>query len=133
MAADTNKVVQYHDGSNDLPYGVGETTGTVNVGGIDVYLQSASIAAEGDVKPYKDNVGKTVALVIPETYQTINCSGLVVNMGSGELPTKGEEVANLPELKGMRTGVKWRLESFNVDWQNEDVAKVSMTVRSYTF
>lgn len=132
MADDTTEpVIQY---ANELlAYGLGDTYSTVTVGGAKIILQSAQIASEGESKTYKDNTGTTTALVIPETYQTVQCEGLMIKASSITPPKKGDKVTDLPLLPGMVTGKTWRVESFSASWSNEDVTKVSMQVRSYNF
>ena len=134
MASDTTEPIIQHAKEELLAYGIGEDTQTVTVGGRSVYLQSVSLSEEGDVKTYKDNVGQTVALVVPEQYQQLQCDGLLVKKPGANPPKKGDEVTDLPDMEGLnKEGIHFRLESFSVSWSNEDVAKVSMTVRGYKF
>ena len=137
MAEDITDPIIQHSADELLAYGIGDIRQAVSVGGRQVYLQSVSISEEGDVKTYKDNIGQTVALIIPEQYQQLQCDGLLVKNAGAEPPRKGDEVKDLDKLgiEGLKTGgnIKFRLESFSVSWSNEDVAKVSMTVRSYQF
>lgn len=119
--------------NSELAYGIGSGYTETTVAGRKFIVQTIGVAEDGDSKTYKDNSGVTTAIVIPETWQTLNVSGLLLkNSGSGMIK-KGDEVSGLPEVVGMRSGVKWRVESFSTDWANEDVAKISMTVRGYTF
>ena len=134
MAEDTTEPIIQHSKDELLAYGIGDASQTVTVGGRSVYLQSVRISEEGDVKTYKDNVGQTVALIVPEQYQQLQCDGLMVKKAGAQPPKKGDEVSDLPSIEGLVTqGVHFRLESFSVSWSNEDVAKVSMTVRGYKF
>lgn len=134
MAEDITEPIIQHSKDELLAYGIGAASGTVTVGGRSVYLQSVSISEEGDVKTYKDNVGQTVALIIPEQYQQLQCDGIMIQKSGATPPKKGDEVSDLPDIEGLvKTGFHFRLESFSVSWSNEDVAKVSMTVRGYKF
>lgn len=130
-----NKPIQEAKDGKKLAYGIGENATETSIGNWKCYLQNCTVQEEGDVKTYKDNIGQTCAMVIPETWQTLQCDGLIFAGASGSMPKKGEAVDNLPDIKGMRTkgNGKWRLESISVQWANEDVAKVSMSIRLYPF
>lgn len=130
----TEPVIQY--ATKLLAYGIGDTVTETTIGSAKCYLQSISVSAEGDTKTYKDNTGQTAALVIPETWQVLQCEGLMIKgSAGGQMPKKGDEVTNIPVVDGMITGsgVRWRIESFSEQWSNEDVTKISMSVRSYRF
>lgn len=127
-------VTQYARGNQTLAYGIGDAAATVTVGGFKVYLQSAGVSSEGDLKTYKDNVGETCAIVIPEQWQVLNLDGILIKGSGGSMPKKGDEVSGLPAIQGLTTsGFKFRVETMSVAWANEDVAKVSMSVRGYKF
>lgn len=120
--------------NDQLAYGLGNAYTTSQVAGRTFIVQSISIAEDGEQKTYKDNTGVTCAIVVPETWQTLNINGLLVKKnGALGVLKKGDEVTSLPVVDGMRSGVKWRVETFTTNWQNEDVANISMTVRSYPF
>jgi len=121
--------------ADKLAYGLGDSYVTTTVAGKKFILQTMGIGEEGEMKTYRDNTGVTCSIVVPETYQTLNLSGLLVAGSGGGATTlkKGDEVTGLPQREGMRSGVHWRVESFSTEWSNEDVSKVSLTVRSYTF
>lgn len=131
----TEPIIQYAK-TNLLEYGIGAeaTASTIGTNCV-VYLQNITLNSEGDVKTYKDNVGQTTALIIPEQYQTLSCDGLLIKSQSAmTMPKKGDAVTNIPTVAGLiTTGITFRLESCSVIWSNEDVAKLSMTVRGYPF
>ena len=118
----------------ELAYGIGTSPVTCTIGGQQFIPTSIPVQAGGDLKEYKDNTGVTCSIVIPEAFQTISISGLLIKASSGtQVIKKGDEVSNLPSVQGMLTGVKWRVQDFSVNWQNEDVAQISCTVKAYTF
>lgn len=132
MAEDTTApVIQYAD--KLLAYGINEVQTETKIAGATVFIQSIGISSEGESKTYKDNTGTTCALVIPEQYQVLNIEGIMLKGESAEPPKKGDEVKSLPVVQGMLSDVKWRVESCSVNWSNEDVTKVSLSVRSYNF
>ena len=132
MAEDTTApVIQYAD--KLLAYGISDAQTETKIAGASVFVQSIGISCEGESKTYKDNTGTTCALVIPEIYQTLSIEGLMLKGQSVTPPQKGDEVTDLPVVQGMLSGKKWRVESCNINWSNEDVTKVSLTVRSYNF
>ena len=120
--------------TNELAYGIGTSPVTCTIGGQQFIPTSIPVQAGGDLKEYKDNTGVTCSIVIPEAFQTISISGLLIKAGSGaQVIKKGDAVSNLPSVQGMLTGVTWRVQDFSVNWQNEDVASISCTVKAYTF
>lgn len=133
MAEDTDKpVIQYAD--KLLAYGINDVQTETKIAGATVFIQSISISSEGESKTYKDNTGTTCALVIPEQYQVLNIEGIMLKGESAEPPKKGDKVADLPVVQGMMQDVTaWRVETCSVNWSNEDVTKVSLSVRSYNF
>lgn len=127
-------VIQYSKGDL-LAYGITNQAVNTTIAGAKIIVQSISISCEGESKTYKDNTGTTCALVIPETYQTLSIEGLMFASEKPNPPKKGDKVEDLPLVAGMltETGITWRVESCNINWSNEDVTKVSLTVRSYNF
>lgn len=119
--------------NDQLAYGVGSSYTTCTVSGFKFIPTSLPIQIGGDLKEYKDNTGVTCSIVIPETFQTISISGYLIKGGGSANIKKGDEVTGLPTVDGMKTGVKWRVQDFTVNWQNEDVANISLSVKSYTF
>ena len=118
---------------DELAYGLGASYVTCSIGGFKFIPTALPIQTGGDLKEYKDNTGVTCSLVVPETFQTISISGYLIKGAGGNLIKKGDEVTNLPTVQGMATGVKWRVQDFSVNWQNEDVAQLTVSVKSYTF
>lgn len=132
MAEDkVEPVIQYAD--KLLAYGINETQTETKIAGASVFVQSISISSEGESKTYKDNTGTTCALVIPEQYQVLSIEGIMLKGSSVTAPKKGDKVENLPVVDGMIDAVAWRVESCSINWSNEDVTKVSLSVRSYNF
>jgi hypothetical protein len=121
--------------TDELAYGLGNGYITCSIGGTRFIPTSLPIQTGGDLKEYKDNTGVTCSLVVPETFQTISISGYLIKNGSsgGEDIKKGDEVTGLPTVQGMKSGVKWRLQDYSTNWSNEDVAQVTVSVKSYTF
>lgn len=119
----------------ELEYGLGAEERFVEVGGRSVLAQSASVSDDTEVKEYKNNAGQACTLVVPERRQSVQIDGLMKKGETDNPPEKGAEVSGVDSLgvNGLLTGVTWRLDSFSVSWSNEDVAKVSMTVKSYWF
>ena len=119
----------------ELAYGIGNAPVTCTIGGQQFIPTSIPVQAGGDLKEYKDNTGVTCSIVIPEAFQTISISGYLIKASSGaQVIKKGDPVSNLPSVQGMLgNGVTWRVQDFSVNWQNEDVASISCTVKAYTF
>lgn len=119
---------------DELAYGLGSSYTTASIGGFRFIPTALPVQTGGDLKEYKDNTGVTCSLVVPETFQTMSVTGyLIKGSGGSSNIKKGDEVTGLPQVQGMLTGVKWRVQDFTVNWQNEDVANVSVSVKSYTF
>lgn len=118
---------------DELAYGIGNGYVTCTVGGARFIPTALPIQTGGDLKEYKDNTGVTCSLVVPETFQTITISGYLIKGQGGEYPKKGDKVTGLPTVQGMQQGMTWRLQDMSVNWANEDVAQVSISVKSYTF
>lgn len=122
--------------NDELAYGIGTAYTKASIGSMSFIPTSLPVQTGGDMKEYKDNVGLTCSIVVPETFQTISITGHLIKPGSGAINIKkGDEVSGLPSVPGMKSGsgVKWRLQDFTVNWQNEDVANVTVSVKSYTF
>lgn len=119
----------------ELEYGLGNDQNFVEVGGRSILAQSAGVSDDTEVKEYKNNAGQTCTLVVPERRQSVTIEGLMKKGEADDPPQKGSVVGGVANLgvNGLLAGVTWRLDSFSVNWSNEDVAKVSMTVKSYWF
>lgn len=117
-----------------LAYGIGTSATQISVAGYKFYATSMSVQAAGDMKEYKDNIGKTCGIVITEATQTIQMTGYLFAGGTGDAVKKGDTVTNLPLTEGtMTAGQNWRVQDFSVNWQNEDVANVNITIKRYAF
>lgn len=119
--------------TDELAYGIGTAYKPASINGLRFIPTSLPVQAGGDIKEYKDNTGRTCSLVIPETFQTISISGYLIKNGADVVIRKGDEVRDLVAPSGMMSGVTWRVQDYTVNWQNEDVANVSLTVKCYTF
>ena len=130
--ANAQPVKQY---GTELEYGLGSEEKFVDVGGRSILAQSAGVTDDTEVKEYRNNAGQRCTLVVPERQQSVNIEGLMKKGEIDDPPEKGSEVSGVTGLgvNGLLAGVTWRLDSFSVNWSNEDVAKVSMTVKSYWF
>lgn len=134
MAADTTEPIIQYAKDKLLAYGIGDAAVETSIGGLKCYLQNEGVEAGGDDKEYKDNVGETCALIISDIHQVLSCDGLVIKGNSGAMPKKGDEVTGIPTVDGLETtGVHFRVKTCNVQWSNEDVAKVNLTIRGYKF
>jgi hypothetical protein len=118
----------------ELAYGIGDGRNPTTVAGYKFYATSQSVQAAGDMKEYKDNVGQTVGLIVPEVTQVIQMSGYLFKNGGSGIVKKGDPVTGITGVPGVMTdGVQWRVQDFSVQWQNEDVAQVSISVKRYGF
>ena len=119
---------------HELAYGIGDAPVTCTVSGFQFIPTSLPVQIGGDLKEYKDNTGVTCSIVVPETFQTISIGGYLIKGGQPDANIKkGDEVTGLPTVDGMKSGVKWRVQDFTVNWANEEVANISLSVKSYTF
>lgn len=116
-----------------LEYGVGSSYTTCTIKGMKFIPTSIPVQTSGELKEYKDNTGVICSIVVPETFQTISISGYLVTGSASEDLKLGDEIKGLPVVQGMKQGVHWRINDFTVNWQNEEVASISATVKSYTF
>ena len=129
---------QYYK-NDELAYGISnsyiKSSIETDSGTVDFIATSIPVQAGGDLKEYKDNTGRTCSVVIPEAFQTSSISGLVIKKDSMPVIKKGALISNLPTPPGMMSGgdIKWRVQDCSINWQNEDVAQVTLTVKTYTF
>ena len=116
-------VVQYGE---NLAYGISDNAKqTISVGGVTIYPTSVSVSKEGEVKEYRGPAGTGISLVIPE--------GLVPKSSGTNLTSiKKGDVCTITGLSiSLANGGTYRLESFSIQWSNEDAAKVSATIKQY--
>lgn len=119
--------------NDELAYGIGNSYAPASINGLKFIPTSLPLQAGGDMKEYKDNRGRTCSIVIPEAFQTASISGHLIKNGANVVIRKGDEVKNLVSVDGQMTGVHWRVQDFTTNWQNEDVASISLTVKCFTF
>lgn len=126
--------------SGSFWYGITESksdTLTIGSGATAVTLipTSLSVSPEAELKEIKGPTGVTIAVVCPEQTFTASGSGYIASQnGEVTIPKKGSLIT-MPEsgfksLPTLDDGYSWRLDSFSVEYANEDVAKVSFTVKS---
>ena len=118
---------------DELAYGISNGYAPASINGQKFIPTSIPMQAGGDLKEYKDNTGVTCSIVIPEAFQTISISGLLIKNSSSPIIKKGDKIDGLPPIQGMLSNVTWRVQDYSVTWQNEDVAQVSCSVKAYTF
>ena len=118
----------------ELAYGISsDAKKKISVGGIDIYPTSISVSKEGEVKEYRGPAGTVISLVIPEQFDQLSVEGLVPNSSATNLKKiKKGDVCTVTGLSvSLATEGSFRLESFSTQWSNEDVAKVSATIKQY--
>lgn len=120
--------------SKQLAYGLLESPTVCTIKGVQFIPTSMPVQIGGDIKEYKDSTGVVAALVIPETYQTVQITGYLIHgTGSGASDIhKGDEIEGLPQVDGLADAT-WRVQDFSINWANEEVANVNITARGYTF
>ena len=122
--------------TDELAYGLGNSYTTCSIGGQRFIPQSLPLQAGGDFKEFKDNTGQTCSIVVPESFQTSSISGMLIKTqatSASSMVRKGDKVENLPTVQGMVSGVTWRVQDFSLNGENENVAMISLSVKSYTF
>lgn len=118
-----------------LAYGISpdSPTKTIDVGGVSIYPTRITLSKEGEIKPYKGPAGTVISLVVPEQYDQLSVEGYIPESQRGATASiKKGEVCNI-NIDGISLdeGGTYRLESFSVNWANEDVAQVSCMIRQY--
>lgn len=117
-----------------LAYGLGSTYATIDVAGVRGILQSVTVTNDGETKTYRDNTGITTALLRIEDWQTCQCEALLLDGSKNSIANaKKAEVVKLTGVNGLDSSFTFRIENISIAWSNEDVAKVSFSVRGYTF
>ena len=120
----------------ELAYGVtgpGKEKQTITVAGIPIYPTSISVSKEGEVKEYRGPAGTVIALVIPEQFDQLSVEGyLPADKRQAAADIQKGDVCDISGLDvDYSTAGSLRLESWTVNWSNEDVAKVSCTIKQY--
>ena len=97
----------------DLLHGIDEVSGMI--------AQSGSTAAAGELKTYKDEDGNYISLYLVDGHTEVEFEGLL------------EASAAEHELGDTFTafGVSGRLTKWQIQWSNDDVAKVSGALRDF--
>ena len=98
----------------DLEFGVKPVTGCV--------AQSGKTSAGGELKTYRDENGNYLALYVDDEHKKASFNG-ILKKGQAENKKIGDKFEAL--------GVSGYLDSWEVEWANNDVAKVSGSLRSY--
>jgi len=98
----------------DLETGIDAVDGCV--------AQSGSTSSDGEIKSYRDENGDYIALYIDDEHKSAKFSG-ILKAGQASNKKKGDDFSVF--------GIDGILEEWNVEWSNNDVAKVSGSVREY--
>ena len=97
-----------------LQFGVQTVTGCV--------AQSGSTSAGGELKTYRDENGNYLALYLDDEHTEVSFEG-ILKAGQAANKKKGDRFTAL--------GVSGYLTDWKVQWANDDVAKVSGSLRDY--
>ena len=97
-----------------LQFGVQPVTGCV--------AQSGSTSAGGELKTYRDENGNYLALYLDDDHTEVSFEG-ILKAGQVANKKKGDKFEAL--------GVSGYLTEWQVQWANDDVAKVSGSLRDY--
>lgn len=98
----------------DLEFGVKPVTGCV--------AQSGKTSAGGNLKAYRGEDGTYLAIYVDDEHQKASFAGLL-KKGQAQNKKIGDKFEAL--------GVSGYLDTWDVEWSNDDVAKVSGSLRSY--
>lgn len=99
-------------------------TGIAQVPGM--VAQTGSKAAGGELKVYRDENGQTLAIYLDDDHSEVQFEGLL------KLADIGGSVDKKIGDSFTAFGVAGYLTAWKVDWSNDDVAKVSGSLRDYT-
>lgn len=97
-----------------LQFGIKPVSGCV--------AQSGSVAAGGELKTYRDENGNYLALYLDDDHKEVRFEG-ILKAGQVADKKKGDKFSAL--------GVSGYLTAWEVQWANNDVAKVSGSLRDY--
>ena len=97
-----------------LQFGVQPVTGCV--------AQSGSTSAGGELKTYRDENGNYLALYLDDDHTEVSFEG-ILKVGQTANKKIGDQFTAL--------GVSGYLTAWQVQWTNNDVAKVSGSLRDY--
>lgn len=90
-------------------------------------LQSAKKDAGGELKVYRDEDGNELALYLFDGHTALSFEGLLPAASALGLKEKG---ATIYVSEGS-SSTKYYVESCEIQWTNDDVARVSMSARTY--
>ncbi len=89
-------------------------------------IQTITHSKGGSIKEYKDYQGDTKTLVISDKHDAVTITAIC--LASATLPEYGAEVTiTLADSSGLTV----RVQSAQVDWNNEDAARITITGRTY--
>lgn len=97
-----------------LQFGVKPVSGCV--------AQNGSTSAGGELKTYRDESGQYLALYLDDDHTEVSFEG-ILKAGQAANKKKGDRFEAL--------GVTGYLTDWKVQWSNDDVAKVSGSLRDY--
>lgn len=88
----------------------------------DCVAQSGSRTAGGELKTYRDEQGNYLALYLDDDHTEIQFEG-ILRQGQAANKKKGDKLTVF--------GISGYITDWKVQWQNDDVAKVSGSLRDY--
>ena len=96
-------------------------------------LFRSSVSKEGEIKEYKGPAGTVISLVIPNQFDQLSVEGFLPAPQKGAAADiKKGDVCDLSGLDiDYDTTGSLRLDSWSVNWSNEDVASISCTIKQY--
>ena len=119
-----------------LPYGIGTDAKTsFTVAGFKLYPTSLSVSNGGEMKEIKGPIGQVISLIVTEQNYELSGEGYLTsadgNMNFSSI-NKGDPVTMPTGLPiTIPDSTTLRLESISGNFANEDVAKVSFTLKTY--
>ena len=119
-----------------LPYGIGDNAKfNFTIAGFRLYPTSMSVSNGGEMKEVKGPIGQAISLIVTEQNYTLQGEGYLTSAdGSMDFSSinKGDPVT-LPSGLNIRIPDTntLRLEEISGNFSNEDVAKVSFTIKTY--
>ena len=91
-------------------------------------LQSAKKDAGGELKVYRDEDGNELALYLFDGHTALSFEGLLPAASALGLKEKGSTIS----VTDGSSSVTYYVETCEVQWTNDDVARVSVSARTYT-
>ncbi len=89
-------------------------------------IQTITHSKGGSIKEYKDYQGDTKTLVISDKHDAVTITAIC--LANADIPEYGEEVTL---ALADSSSLKVRVQSAQVDWNNEDAARITITGRTY--